>query len=234
MPPTPPAGDSSSPPSLPPPPPQTAPGSSLSRAQEREDEQQDIVYRAYQGERDMEAIVALVDDELSEPYNLYTYRYFLDDWPHLCFFAYAGPLPIGVIVCKQEPHTKSSRSVPVDGEEGLDEHGRRRMRPLNRGYLAMLSTKKEWRGRGVATHLLRLSLSVMLSPPPSLLASLPPDHPSRQPVDEVVLETEADNAAALAFYAKMGFVREKRLYRFYLNGKDAYRLRLDLTAARDE
>ena len=25
-------------------------------------------------------IVRLVDDELSEPYNLYTYRYFLDDW----------------------------------------------------------------------------------------------------------------------------------------------------------
>jgi peptide alpha-N-acetyltransferase len=83
-----------------------------------------------------------------------------------------------------------------------------------------------------ATHLLRLSLSVMLAPPPSLLASLPPDHPSQDPVDEIVLETEADNAAALAFYAKMGFVREKRLYRFYLNGKDAYRLRLDLTVAK--
>lgn len=39
-----------------------------------------ITYRAYQGEADLEAIVALVDDELSEPYNLYTYRYFLDDW----------------------------------------------------------------------------------------------------------------------------------------------------------
>lgn len=69
----------------------------------------------------------------------------------------------------------------------------------------------------------------MLRPPPSLLENLPPDHPSRQPVDEIVLETEADNAAALAFYAKMGFAREKRLHRFYLNGKDAYRLRLDLS-----
>lgn len=39
-----------------------------------------ITYRAYQGEADLEAIIALVDDELSEPYNLYTYRYFLDDW----------------------------------------------------------------------------------------------------------------------------------------------------------
>ncbi|BGP53259.1 N-alpha-acetyltransferase 30 [Rhodotorula sphaerocarpa] len=156
-----------------------------------------ITYRAYQGEADLEAIVALVDDELSEPYNLYTYRYFLDDWPHLCFFAHAGEEPIGVIVCKQEPHTKSSKSLPIPGQPG-------ERRPLMRGYLAMLSTKKAYRGRGV-------------------------DHPSRQPVDEIVLETEADNAAALAFYAKMGFAREKRLHRFYLNGKDAYRLRLDLS-----
>ncbi|GAA6020226.1 hypothetical protein JCM8202_002584 [Rhodotorula sphaerocarpa] len=181
-----------------------------------------ITYRAYQGEADLEAIVALVDDELSEPYNLYTYRYFLDDWPHLCFFAHAGEEPIGVIVCKQEPHTKSSKSLPIPGQPG-------ERRPLMRGYLAMLSTKKAYRGRGVATHLLRLSLTVMLHPPSSLLENLPPDHPSRQPVDEIVLETEADNAAALAFYAKMGFAREKRLHRFYLNGKDAYRLRLDLS-----
>ena len=45
------------------------------------------------------------------------------------------------------------------------------------------------------------------------------DHTSRQ----VVLETEYDNAGALAFYAAMGFMREKRLFRFYMNGKDAFR-----------
>lgn len=37
-------------------------------------------YRAYQGEQDLDVIVRLVEDELSEPYNLYTYRYFLDEW----------------------------------------------------------------------------------------------------------------------------------------------------------
>jgi len=43
-------------------------------------------------------------------------------------------------------------------------------------------------------------------------------------VDEIVLETEYDNFAALSLYESLGFIREKRLYRFYLNGKDAFRL----------
>ena len=39
-----------------------------------------------------------------------------------------------------------------------------------------------------------------------------------------MLETEFDNAAALSLYESLGFIREKRLFRFYLNGKDAFRL----------
>lgn len=41
---------------------------------------------------------------------------------------------------------------------------------------------------------------------------------------QIVLETEYDNSAALSLYESLGFIREKRLYRFYLNGKDAFRL----------
>lgn len=41
---------------------------------------------------------------------------------------------------------------------------------------------------------------------------------------QIVLETEFDNFAALSLYESLGFIREKRLYRFYLNGKDAFRL----------
>jgi peptide alpha-N-acetyltransferase len=47
-------------------------------------------------------------------------------------------------------------------------------------------------------------------------------------VDEIVLETEYDNHAALSLYESLGFIREKRLYRFYLNGKDAFRLILSI------
>lgn len=67
----------------------------------------DISYVTYKGEQDVPTIMSLVDLELSEPYNWYTYRYFLVDWsvyitsslsfltsdaavrrcarPHLCF-----------------------------------------------------------------------------------------------------------------------------------------------------
>ena len=41
---------------------------------------------------------------------------------------------------------------------------------------------------------------------------------------QVILETEYDNLAAISLYESIGFIREKRLYRFYLNGKDAFRL----------
>jgi len=72
----------------------------------------------------------------------------------------------------------------------------------------MLSVNKNWRQRGVASTLVRRSIEVM----------------KLGGVTEVVLETEFDNVAALSLYESLGFIREKRLYRFYLNGKDAFRL----------
>lgn len=44
--------------------------------------------------------------------------------------------------------------------------------------------------------------------------------------DEVVLETEMRNEPALRLYENLGFVRDKRLFRYYLNGVDALRLKL--------
>lgn len=50
---------------------------------------EEIVYRPYVGESDLPNIMALVQSELSEPYVIYTYRYFLQQWSvapssHLC------------------------------------------------------------------------------------------------------------------------------------------------------
>ena len=43
---------------------------------------------------------------------------------------------------------------------------------------------------------------------------------------QVVLETEITNRPALRLYENLGFVRDKRLFRYYLNGVDALRLKL--------
>ncbi|EMD35027.1 hypothetical protein CERSUDRAFT_75344 [Gelatoporia subvermispora B] len=141
--------------------------------------------------------MALVQHELSEPYIIYTYRYFLHQWPQLSFLAYPDDSsdPVGVIVCKQSMH----RDV------------------TNRGYIAMLSVHRNWRKRGIASTLVTKTIEAMKA----------------GGVEEVVLETEFDNAAALALYESLGFIREKRLYRFYLNGKDAFRLVLVVPSATD-
>ncbi|KAF8918322.1 acyl-CoA N-acyltransferase [Mucidula mucida] len=154
----------------------------------------EVMYRQYIGEPDLPHVMALVQNELSEPYVIYTFRYFLHQWPHLSFLAYPSDAsnsdPIGVIVCKQSMHRDT----------------------YNRGYIAMLSVDKAWRKRGIASALVRNSIDAM----------------KEEGVEQIVLETEYDNHAALSLYESLGFIREKRLYRFYLNGKDAFRLILSV------
>jgi hypothetical protein len=45
---------------------------------------------------------------------------------------------------------------------------------------------------------------------------------------KVALETEVTNTAAMKLYERLGFLRSKRLHRYYLNGNSAYRLVLYL------
>jgi len=82
----------------------------------------------------------------------------------------------------------------------------------------MLSVSRDWRKRGIASTLVRNAIDVM----------------KQHGVEEVVLETEFDNLAALSLYESLGFIREKRLYRFYLNGKDAFRLVLEIPSSDDD
>lgn len=44
-----------------------------------------IEYVGYESELQMGAIMALITKDLSEPYSIYTYRYFIHNWPNLCF-----------------------------------------------------------------------------------------------------------------------------------------------------
>ncbi|WWC67277.1 uncharacterized protein I206_101185 [Kwoniella pini CBS 10737] len=159
-----------------------------------DDKGDELFYRNYKDEQtDLEYMMKLVEQELSEPYNVYTFRYFLIDWPHLAFLVFPSSIskePIATIICKQDSHRGKT----------------------NRGYIAMLSVDRAWRRRGIASKLIKVAIDEMI----------------RRGVHEVVLETEFDNAPSLALYDRLGFLREKRLHRFYSNGKDAFRLILPL------
>ncbi len=45
----------------------------------------DIKYVEYKDESQMKPIMNLITKDLSEPYSIYTYRYFIHNWPHLSF-----------------------------------------------------------------------------------------------------------------------------------------------------
>lgn len=147
----------------------------------------DIVYKIYSEESQLTDLMKMIDSELSEPYSIFTYRYFLYNWPKLCILAYKGSDLIGVIVCKADTHSK-----------------------LLRGYIAMLAVKQDYRRAGIGRKLVSQALQAMKD----------------AKVDEIVLETEVTNTAALRLYEGLGFARDKRLQSYYLNGNDAYRLKL--------
>lgn len=44
-----------------------------------------IRYVVYESEAQMPDIIRLITKDLSEPYSIYTYRYFIHNWPKLCF-----------------------------------------------------------------------------------------------------------------------------------------------------
>ncbi len=44
-----------------------------------------VRYEVYQSEEKLGEMVKLIEADLSEPYSIYTYRYFLQNYPDLCF-----------------------------------------------------------------------------------------------------------------------------------------------------
>jgi peptide alpha-N-acetyltransferase len=81
----------------------------------------------------------------------------------------------------------------------------------------MLSVTMAWRRRGIARKLVEHAMRAMEADGVDEVCRTNLFLSSHQ----IMLETEYDNAPSLALYSALGFVREKRLHRFYSNGKDA-------------
>jgi peptide alpha-N-acetyltransferase len=76
----------------------------------------------------------------------------------------------------------------------------------------MLAVLSNYRKKGIAENLVTIVVNQM----------------ALKGCTQVVLETEANNVGSLALYQKLGFFRDKKLARYYLNGVDAYRLKICL------
>lgn len=76
----------------------------------------------------------------------------------------------------------------------------------------MLAVASSFRGHGIATVLVKKAIYAM----------------NLRNADEIVLETEETNIPAMRLYERLGFLRSKKLHRYYLNGNSAYRLVLPL------
>lgn len=79
-----------------------------------------------------------------------------------------------------------------------------------RGYIAMLSVDPGYRRKGIAQDLVLQSMRVM----------------KEAGCEMAMLETEVINTSATQLYTKLGFQKDKLLFRYYLNGGDAWRLKM--------
>jgi len=158
-----------------------------------------IVFIDYHDESQLESVMSLVGRDLSEPYSIFTYRYFLNRYPHLCILACTKDNleePIGCVVGK------------MDMEQIVDSQGERE---LQTGYIGMLAVQSSHRRLGIGRLLVKKILKRMKD----------------SECTSVTLETEVSNKAAQRLYQDtFGFIREELLVRYYLNWGDAYRLRL--------
>jgi peptide alpha-N-acetyltransferase len=98
-----------------------------------------IEYRTYPGEHLIDSIMSLMKEELSEPYPIFTYRYFLNESPDACIMAYDQGNFLGCIIGKCETNKKAKL----------------------KGYIAMIAVNKKYRGKKIGKKLVDLFIKQM-------------------------------------------------------------------------
>ena len=80
----------------------------LQQLQQPQRELPPIKYVQYESELQMPMIMKIIQKDLSEPYSIYTYRYFIHNWPKLCF-----------LVSRDFPISRITRLVVGDVRRGV-------------------------------------------------------------------------------------------------------------------
>ncbi|KAI3389557.1 hypothetical protein SNEBB_005252 [Seison nebaliae] len=182
------------------------------------DEKLNIIYDTYRGENILNEIMHLIDEALSEPYTIYTYRYFIRNWPDACIVAYSADDISSVIPLSKE---KSFRSyIPFDDKEKFEKLENKRIIGVIvckgselesndvSGYIAMLTVINEFRKKGIGSNLIKCAISQLI----------------KDGCLEIKLEAETSNEKAIRLYTNLGFLINERLPNYYCHGQDAFAL----------
>jgi peptide alpha-N-acetyltransferase len=184
-----------------------------------------IIFVDYVDERLIDDVMKLVSLDLSEPYSIFTYRYFLHRFPDLCILAVdsntkevcgcvVGKIDIENIHNNQQQHHHHHESdAAVPPETVVPESNNHELsinNSIQTGYIGMLAVRDSHRRKGIGKSLVRQVLKRMKD----------------RGCSSATLETEVSNVTAQKLYQNFGFIREELLVRYYLNNGDAYRLRL--------
>lgn len=112
----------------------TAAAAATGTTQDDDSEIENITFVDYMDESQLDSVMSLVGRDLSEPYSIFTYRYFLSRFPELCIIAVdkESQKEVGCVVGKVDV---------VDS--------------VNVGYIGMLAVDKTRRRCGIGTALVK-------------------------------------------------------------------------------
>ena len=156
----------------------------------------EFIFKTYPGNHQRRRIIELMTKYLSEPYPVYTYMYFLDLFPDC------------TILCYDKNKKDEKNELYLCGAIV----GNVNKKPNKiQGYIAMLAVEEEYRKKGLGKKMVELLIDIFKD---------------TYNVNEISIETEFDNYAALGLYESFGFVRTKMYINYYFNANNAYKLKL--------
>lgn len=214
-----------------------------------------IEFVNYTNEEQLDDVMRLVGQDLSEPYSIFTYRYFLHRCPQLCILAVPtddegsdetkvgtekSRRPIGCVVCKIDAEdgetsdevvtsTIFAENSNTDNETKGTETDQPREKEQNTAQTD-INTPDDKIFTGYI-GMLAVEDTHRRSGIGIALVQRAIHRMQQTGCQSIRLETEVTNKAAMTLYEdRLGFVREELLKKYYLNWGDAYRLRLWLNA----
>ena len=156
----------------------------------------EFIFKTYPGNHQRQRIIELMTKYLSEPYPVYTYMYFLDLFPDC------------TILCYDKNKKDEKNELYICG--AVVGNINKKINKMQ-GYIAMLAVEVEYRKKGLGRKMVELLIDTFKK---------------SYKVNEISIETEVDNYAALGLYESFGFIRTKMYINYYFNANNAYKLKL--------